>query len=248
MGFDLNSFIDLLVGNFKGEKIPFVYYMILLIPMLTFFGFKEFAVKKGYFKENKKSIFLNFIIEIILSLGISIISLVLFENLLISIIFGIIFTLYLLPKLSSKSKKKDTKEEKSPAIENNVNVVINNNSEEKEDCLLPEFYDPNNLELPDNITSFNQLNIIMILEMYGYISPNQKFKMITQSLFETPDEQVEKLLKMYVLDKEELDEARAILNLIRLNDRLISKEEALHCIADLRNRQERNNKNEEKGE
>jgi len=76
----------------------------------------------------------------------------------------------------------------------------------------------------------------MILEMYGYISPNQKFKMITQSLFETPDEQVEKLLEMYVLNKDELDEARAILNLIKLNNRLISKEEALHCIMEVKNK------------
>jgi len=246
MDFDINSFLELLIGSVKGKEIPTVYYMIILIAQFTFFAIRDFLlVKKEDLKENKKSKISDFALDIVTSLVSSVISLSLTENTLVSILLGILSAIYLVPKISSKVNKKDKgkEETKNAAIENNVNVVINNNTDDEKEDLLPSFYDPNELKLPENITSFNQLNIIMILEMYGYISPNQKFKMITQSLFETPDEQVEKLLEMYVLNKDELDEARAILNLIKLNNRLISKEEALHCIMDMKNRQ----KEKEKG-
>jgi hypothetical protein len=54
--------------------------------------------------------------------------------------------------------------------------------------------------------------------------------MISSSIFETPDEQVKKLLDMAALEESELKEATAILNLIRLKKRLVSKEEVLKYI------------------
>jgi len=238
MDFDINSFLELLIGSVKGREIPFIYYMIILIALLTFFAIRDFLlVKKEDLEENRKSKISDFTLDIVTSLVSSVICLSLSENTLVSVLLGILSAIYIVPKISPKIiKKKDSGKEDKKAIENNVNVVINNNTDDEKESLLPSFYDPNNLKLPENITSYNQLNIIMILEMYGYISPNQKFKMITQSLFETPDEQVEKLLEMYVLNKDELDEARAILNLIKLNNRLISKEEALHCIMEVKNK------------
>ena len=250
MDFDITSFFEILVGNMQGKDLSFIYYIITLIALSVFFAIRDFLlVKKEDLAEDKRYRLSDYLLELIVSMGISICCILLIENILVSIVFSILATLYFMPKISAfkSKKKKDDKEEstKEKTVENNnnVNIVVNNNLDNTEDDLLPNFYDPNDLKLPENITSFNQLNIIMILEMYGYISPNQKFKMITQSLFETPDEQVEKLLEMYVLDTEELKEARAILNLIRLNNRLISKEEALQCIT----RQKKKEK-EEKGE
>jgi len=244
MEFNINSFIEFLVGNVKDKNVPVMYYIILLIAVLTFFAIRDFAlVKKDELKENKNVKIADFLLESITSLAASILCMFLTDNVLISSLLGILSALHFVPKLKNGSKKKDKKKEEKPSIENNVNVVINNNNDDEKESLLPSFYDPNNLKMPEN-TSYNQLNIVMILEMYGYISPNQKFKMITQSLFETPDEQVEKLLEMYVLDEKELKEARAILNLIKLNNRLISKEEALHCILEVENMR----KNEKKGE
>ena len=277
---DITSFFEVLVGNMNGKKLPFLFYVIPLIFILVFFVIKDFLlIKKDELAKNKKKKISEFFINVLAAWGICSCCLFMVENMLISIIFGILAAIFISSKISETSKnkkeentensKKETEEkvekiEHSNVISNNsdsnitittdsnkgntnntntVNVTINNNKEDEED-ILPDFYNPHNLRLPDNITSFNQLNIIMILEMYGYIAPNHKFKMITQSIFETPEEQVEKLLQMFVLDESELKEARAILNLIKLNNRLVSKEEALHCIMEI----EKKNKQKEKEE
>jgi len=259
MELNITSFFELLIGNINGKKVPLFFYIIPLIAILIFFAIRDFALaNKNHLKENIKPIIADFMLEVLTALMTSMTCVFLVQNFLISITLGIITSIYLLPKIKSVKKEKNEKKTEENIDDkldveknvndnkntsdnknintNSVNVVINNNSEDDKDK-LQDFYDPNNLRLPDSVTSFNQLNIIMILEMYGYISKNQKFKMITQSLFETPDEQVEKLLEMYVLNKDELDEARAILNLIRLNNRLVTKEEALQYILKFKEKQ-----------
>lgn len=243
-----NTSLSSIISGIKEGKLTFLHYVISLGLLLIFFALKDFIlVKKDDLQRERKKRISDFCMEIVASWGLCLVSLVMTYNMIISVIFGILGSFSLLPKLLEKTKKRKNDDTESITSEsnntntNNINVVVNNNVEidgEEED-LLPDFYDPKNLSLPENITSLEQLNIIMILEMYGYISPNHKFKMITQSLFETPDEQVEKLLKMFVLDKNELDEARAILNLIKLNNRLITKEEALHCIVEIKNKEKK---------
>lgn len=244
---DLTSFIEMLIGSIKSKEISFIFYIILFALVVIFFAFKDLIlVKKQDRKKEAKQIRISkFLVNIVMSLGISCVSFFVIENLLISYALGIIATLYYSPKIieASNKKKEEKKDDKNkdtiPASINNennqqVSVVVNNNMNKEENKkLIPDFYEPGDLKMPDDVTSFNQLNIIMILEMYGYISPNHKFKMITQSLFETPDDQVNKLLAMYVLDEKELKEAKAILNLIKLNNKLITKEEALQCISDV---------------
>jgi len=250
MEFDFYSFFQLLIGNMENETIPLIYYFILLIALTIFFAIRDFllAEKVELKGENKKIKIFDFLLDLTISLVISVICVYMVKNILVSTLLGILSAIYLAPKIFPKKTKKkeevknNTKDDNSSNIENNVNVVINNKTEEEK--LLPDFYDPNNLKLPEDITSLNQLNIIMILEMYGYISPNQKFKMITQSLFETPEEQIDKLLKMYALEDYELEEAKAILNLIRLNNRLVTKEEALHCILEVKNKMAKSEKGE----
>jgi len=255
MEFNLTSFLSLIFETVKdGEPISFGYYILFFVASLIVFGIKDFAlVKKHERKENKLAIGSDFILDIVISFVSSIICMYMARHALISGLLGIITACYLTPKLSLRNKFKKNKEEKKDeksdtSIENTVNVTINNNTEKEED-FLPDFYEPDNLKLPTSVTSLEQLNIVMILEMYGYISPNQKFKMITQSLLETPDEQVDKLLNMFVLEKSELEEARGILNLIKLKNRLVTKDEALHCVAQYRQQQEEKlKKSKKKGE
>jgi len=141
---------------------------------------------------------------------------------------------------SSKEDKKesdDKKSSESKSVENNndinINIVNNNNvSQENEDhkVLLPYFNpDTDDIEIPEGYT-VKTLDLVTILELYGYISPNQKYKMISSSIFDLPEEQIPKLLNMYVLTEEELKEAKVILNLIKLKGKLVTKQEALKYI------------------
>ena len=74
-------------------------------------------------------------------------------------------------------------------------------------------------------------NIIDILLLYNYISANQRKKLYEEVMFlDEPEEEVERLLEMKVLSREELNEARAIKNLIKLEGKLVSKEDAVKWI------------------
>lgn len=165
------------------------------------------------------------------------------NSIIISPILGIIASLYLIDKFyimkeiidEPEIDKIDTSENinyeegknptniKDKEIYNSVKNDLNENFE-----LLSN----NTVKLPSNVSILN-LDLISILEMYGYISENQKFKTITQSFFEDSDEQIKRLLKMHALEEFELKEAHAILNLIKLKKKIVTKEEALKCIMDL---------------
>lgn len=114
-------------------------------------------------------------------------------------------------------------------INNNISIV-NKNENDEHTTLLPYFNpDTDEIEIPEGYT-VKTLDLTTILELYGYISPNQKYKMISSSIFDLPEEQIPKLLTMYVLTESELKEAKVILNLIKLKGKLVTKEEALKYI------------------
>jgi hypothetical protein len=117
--------------------------------------------------------------------------------------------------------------------ESNTAVTINIDNSVNHDKSESEFVgDPTMKVKPEELKDVNiaNLDIVSILELYGYISANQRFKMISSSLFESSDQMVNKLLEMSALTEDELKEATAILNLIKLNKRIITKEEALKYI------------------
>jgi len=264
MNFDFTSFFNALVGEISGGKdLPIGSYILSLVICLAFFAFKEFVLtKKRKLKKNIKTKVLSFIIETIASWLITLCSLFVVGNTIISCLLGTLSGLFTISKLKLSSKdqgednsKEDANDDKETTTNNNsnvnnntnnVNVVVNNNLEEnvkdKISKLLPDFYDPKNVKLPDGI-GLQELNLVMVLEMYGYISANQKHKMLYQSLFETTDEQVMKLLDMYVLNEEELKEAKATLNLIKYNNRLVTKEEVLLYIKEYEANQKKGESN-----
>lgn len=76
----------------------------------------------------------------------------------------------------------------------------------------------------------NNFNIIDVLYIYDYISDYQRRKIIQSMICKNTDQMAEKLLTTYTISPEELDEAYAILNLIGLEGRIVSKEEAIICL------------------
>lgn len=81
-------------------------------------------------------------------------------------------------------------------------------------------------------------DIMDLLVLYDYISKNQRDKVLVENLFVHPDKTAEKLLTKYALTQEELNEVRAILNLSKMKGYLVSKEEAINYIKELRRKEE----------
>lgn len=94
----------------------------------------------------------------------------------------------------------------------------------------------------------SNFNLIDILYIYDYISDYQRRKVIQTLIYEDPNGMVTYLQDHPAVSDEELKEAKAILNLITLQGRVLTKEEALLHIVDLQeksaNKSEKN-KNEE---
>ena len=102
--------------------------------------------------------------------------------------------------------------------------------EEKEKT--PEEVEAEQLEkIKDAFNKCINPSIIEILFIYGYISENHKNTLEMNNIFDSPDEMAEKLLTTYVLTPEQLKEARAIMNIIRTSNKIVSKQEALKILA-----------------
>jgi hypothetical protein len=222
---DILDFFKSYSSIIENREIDWVAFLINFIIVLVYFSIKEGLE----FKETKPSKFRLsvYIREIIVSTSIgSIVLLVVGNNgLFFAPILACLATIKIKSMLEDKSNNKKDSSTNTTPVSNTVNVNINTN----EDDELNDFYNPN-IKLFEKDININNLDIIMILELYGYISPNHKYKMITSSLFENPEEQVMKLLDMHVLEESEYREAKAILNLIKLKKRLVTKEEALKYI------------------
>jgi hypothetical protein len=91
-------------------------------------------------------------------------------------------------------------------------------------------------EIPNEFcTKFDKIDkenydILDLLFAYEYISELQYKRVIQDSIFELPEDMVQKLLKMPVITENELKEARVIMNLMKLEGREITREEALRYI------------------
>lgn len=83
---------------------------------------------------------------------------------------------------------------------------------------------------------FKNPSILEVLLMYGYISENHKEIVEINNIFLTPDEMVDKLKRMRVLSTAQLNEARAIMNIIRREGRIVTKQEALLLLSEIKNK------------
>lgn len=224
-----NSF-SVIIENRNLENTTYIIAIIInLIIGIILFSIREINNKKEH---NKKVNIITIITMSLINFAVGCIILLItgINSILFAPIIGYISALYIEKKLLNKINS-------TSSNENNINVTVNNNLNNENNNLVPNFYNPK-VELPEGMT-INDLDIIKILELYGYISQNQRFKMVKNSLFETSDEQIQKLLTMYALDEKEYKEAKAILNLIKLNNRIVSKEEVIKFILE----QEANNQN-----
>lgn len=108
---------------------------------------------------------------------------------------------------------------------NVVNINMEGKTIDDEVKDLSEFknkYDPN--------------NIIDILTVYNYIGANHRRKLYESAIFAPdPEDAVKELLDMKVLTEEELSEAYAIKNLIKLKGRMVTRDEALMWIIKCQN-------------
>lgn len=240
------KFYEATKNDFKSNTFSFSYLVIAFIILAIFFTSKlvlkyRSEVNKNKIKDKaiKKEIFENLILayfcELFLASGVSFIFIVLFNG--NGVIVGPTIGVFLSPYLESKLIKNDIVNQ---TLTTDKFKLFGKSSKDKEE--KNEEFDNNlgffNPTIDKDEINIEHLDITSILEVYGYISPNQKYKMISSSIFETPGEQVHKLLSMAALEKSELKEATVILNLIRLKKRLVSKEEALKYIME----QEDNNK------
>lgn len=216
----------------------------ILIPFLFWF-IVDNILSKDLLSKRKERIKI-FLIDSAITSGFSLLSLLLFNKngILIGTCIGIIIS-HIIKKKYAEKKEKSNKEENNEnhSIElnssnndnttntntNNINLTNNVNlTNLPSESLIPLSYSPK-VELPKDV-SISDIDFLMVLEMYGYISQNQKFKMITSSILESSEEQIKKLFEMPALEEREYKEARAILNLIKLKREIVSKEDALKVI------------------
>lgn len=85
-------------------------------------------------------------------------------------------------------------------------------------------------EKMEKLGKVSNFNILDVLFIYDYISDYQRRKVIQSLICESTDKMADKLLSIPTITEEELDEARAILNLIGLEGRIVTKEEAIICL------------------
>lgn len=173
----------------------------------------------------KKKMTLRIINRIIIALPINVIALFAFGDIamLLVPIFGILGSTYVYGKFFNN--KNEIKERESPVGDDKKSK----DEEIDKDIEIDDYStDPNLTTIPEALKNvhYKNIDIITVLDQYGYISTNQRYKLVLESLYETPDQMVNKLLTMSAITQLELNEARAILNLMDLRKRVVTKEEA----------------------
>lgn len=88
----------------------------------------------------------------------------------------------------------------------------------------------------------NELNILDILYVYDYITGYQRRKVMKEMIYDDVNDMAEFLTKRPSVTEEELKEARAILNLISINGKVVTREEAMLYLIDYRNERDKENK------
>jgi hypothetical protein len=86
--------------------------------------------------------------------------------------------------------------------------------------------------IQDRLNKHPNPTILDILEWYGYISINQKGKIFSNNIWETPEKMAEMFIDLPALTEREYKEAIAIMNVLHMDDFKIglSKQEALEIV------------------
>jgi len=222
---DLPNLINIL-QNIKGKDVDFIFYLVAAIFVFILSILKETSESKKTI--NKDFEIMECIMETILGSLIGGIILYLFGVLCLpfAVGIGVVSGFYIHDKYFILQKLKNNNSEKD------ININIYQDKDEilnKGNQTKPQLNDENLLRIKE-LNKDGNYDILDILYIYNYISKNHYEKLIVNSLFETPEQMVKKLLSMTVLTEKELIEARVILNVIRLKNKIISKEEALEYL------------------
>jgi len=81
-------------------------------------------------------------------------------------------------------------------------------------------------------------SILEVLLYYGYISPLQKETVEADNIFKSPDDMAKEFLSKPILTADQLDEAVGIMNVIRMEGKILTREEALLLIASMNSKVE----------
>ena len=115
-------------------------------------------------------------------------------------------------------------------IRNKLFSFIDINTEAENDLKL-------RMELAELKNKFKKnpyYSILEVLLYYGYISAIQKETVETENIFKTPEEMAREFLSKPILTAEQLDEAIGIMNVIRREGKILTREEALLLIMNMK--------------
>ena len=126
-------------------------------------------------------------------------------------------------------------------VRNKLFSFIDNNSSADRDLKM-------RMELAELKNKFKKnpyYSILEVLLYYGYISTIQKETVEAENIFKTPDEMAREFLDKPILTEQQLDEAIGIMNVIRRENKILTREEALLLIMNMgTNFRNRNNSSE----
>ena len=101
-------------------------------------------------------------------------------------------------------------------------------------------------ELKNKFKDNPYYSILEVLLYYGYISSIQKETVEAENIFKTPDDMAKEFLSKPILTEEQLDEAIGIMNVIRREGKILTREEALLLIMNMRSDKDADSDGEEK--
>lgn len=224
---NLNQFYDLL------EKIRVTYesntmnyeVLVLNLIVLTFvicmyynITIKEIINEKRYIVITLVNIAITFLLQLFLG------NIKIFPSLFS--FFGINLVIFLkdkeLFKIFSKTQQNNNNNTNSDQQQkqNSISAKIVNNTAINKDMNAKMI----------KLGKTSNFNIIDVLFLYDYISDYQRRKVIQLLLCESTDQMADTLLTTFILTEDELKEAKAILNLIGLEGRIVTKDEAILCL------------------
>ena len=85
-------------------------------------------------------------------------------------------------------------------------------------------------ELKNKFKNSPHYSILEVLLYYGYISSIQKETVEAENIFKTPDDMAKEFLSKPILTEDQLEEAIGIMNVIRREGKILTREEALLLI------------------
>lgn len=219
----LNNFYDLiekLKDSYENSNMDYTIFGLNIVLLLIIFCFYYDIKVKELFTEKKfLALFaVNSCLMFILQLMVG--NLALFLPVLS--FFGVNLLMYIKSRetfrIFSRSQTTNEESDNTSSVPNSTRLSSNTGiSEDMTDKMS---------KLGKN-TNFNILDVLFI---YDYISDYQRRKVIQSLICESTDKMADKLLTIPTITEEELNEARAILNLIGLEGRIVTKEEAIMCL------------------